>query len=65
MNYQSATWRIRVAHGQYVELSVKANDSDRQESSPNDILRAASIMKEIGRSLDRITTRWAKVEATK
>jgi hypothetical protein len=63
MSYSTATWRIRISKQTFIEVSVKGCDHDRQSVEAGEVLRAASILKDLCRAIDRVVGRWKKVEA--
>lgn len=64
LEYQTATWRLKLSSSMVVEVHVRGLDSESKVSGPKDMLRAASVMKDVSRALDRVATRWKAVEAS-
>lgn len=58
MSYSQATWRIEIAKGMFVEVSVKGLDHDRQSCSADDVLLVGSVLKDVGRAMRAIVRRW-------
>jgi len=62
LNYHSATWRIRIAKNTHIEVSICGLTSDRDSCDASVVVRSASVLREIGRAMDRIAERWQMVE---
>lgn len=58
MEYQRATWRILIAKGTYVEVSIQGLESERHSCEAKDVERAGAILKDVGRVMGRIAERW-------
>lgn len=63
IDYQQATWRIQVAHGSFIEISVNGCGSDKQVVSADEVIRAGRILAEVGTAAKRIVRRWSINEA--
>ena len=63
LNYAAATWHIRIAHHTFVEISIRGCQHDRESVSACEVTRAASVLRELSRAIDRIATRWKAVES--
>ncbi len=62
MKYEQATWRIKIGRASFLEISIKGCQTDHDLVEATDVVRAASILKDVGRSAARIAARWDVIE---